>query len=75
MVDTSYRPPEGFMTMKQVQDRLGVSKPTLTNIVRRYGLTTHRDVRDSRVRLLRTEDVERIDRPIAEPATALKMAA
>ena len=66
MADTPYQPPKGFMTMKQVQDRLGVSKPTLTNIVRRFGLITHRDVRDSRVRLIRAEDVERIDRPIPE---------
>jgi transposase len=66
MTDVLYQPPQGFMTMSQAQERLGVSKTTLTAIVRRYGLVTHRDVRDSRVRLLRTEDVERIAQPMPE---------
>jgi hypothetical protein len=70
MADASYQPPAGFLTMKQVQDRLGVSKTTLVQIVRRHGLITHRDVRDSRVRLLRLEDVERIEAPMPEVKTA-----
>ena len=70
MAEASYRPPEGFMTMRQAQDRLGVSKTTLIAIVRRYGLETHRDARDSRVRLLRTEDVEQLARPMPEGKAA-----
>ncbi len=70
MNDASYQPPAGFLTMKQVQDRLGVSKTTLVQIVRRHGLVTHRDIRDSRVKLLRLADVERLEGPKPEAKTA-----
>jgi len=56
--------------MKQVQDRLGVSKTTLVQIVRRHGLVTHRDIRDSRVKLLRLADVAQLEGPKPEGKAA-----
>ena len=70
MNDPSYQPPSGFLTMKQVQDRLGVSKTTLVQIVRRHGLVTHRDIRDSRVKLLRLADVAQLEGPKPEGKAA-----
>ena len=53
--------PEGFMTMKQAQFRLGIgSKATMVKIVRERGLTTYDDPRDARRRLLKSDDVERV---------------
>jgi hypothetical protein len=61
-----YRPPDGFVTMGEAQRRLGVSKVTIIKIVREAGLATFRDPRNKRVRLLRIEDVERLEQPIPE---------
>jgi excisionase family DNA binding protein len=61
-----YRPPAGYLTMAQAQERLGISKVTFHRLVRRAGLPTHRDPRDTRVRLLRTADVDRLMEPVPE---------
>jgi excisionase family DNA binding protein len=61
-----YRPPEGFMTVGEAQQRLGVSKVTISKIVREAGLQTYRDPRNARVRLLRVGDVERLEQPVLE---------
>jgi hypothetical protein len=61
-----YRPPEGFVTMGDAQQRLGVSKVTIVNIVRKAAIPTFRDPRNGRVRLLRVEDVERLTHPVPE---------
>jgi len=58
MTDTTYRPPEGFLTMAQAEERLGVSKATLQRRVQRGWLRTYGDARDTRVRLIRAEDIE-----------------
>ena len=68
MPDAGYQPPEGFITMTRGQERLGVSKATFQKIVKRRGLVTHRDERDSRVRLLKAADVDRLTEPVAEGA-------
>jgi len=63
-----YRPPAGYLTMAQAQERLGISKMTFHRLVRRAGLLTHRDHRDARARLLRIADVDRLMEPVPEPA-------
>ena len=63
-----YRPPEGYLTLAQAQERLGISKVTFHRLVRRASLLTHRDPRDSRVRLLRIADVDRLMEPVPEQA-------
>jgi excisionase family DNA binding protein len=63
-----YRPPDGYLTMAQAQERLGVSKLTLVRLVRRAGLPTHRDPRDIRVRLVKIADVDRLMEPVPERA-------
>jgi excisionase family DNA binding protein len=63
-----YRPPAGYLTMAQAQERLGVSKVTFNRLVRRAGLLIHRDHRDTRVRLLKITDVDRLLEPVPEPA-------
>ena len=68
MAVAKYRPPEGYLTMAQAQERLGISKVTFHRLVRRADLPTHRDHRDSRVRLLRTIDVDRLMEPVPEQA-------
>ena len=62
----SYRPPEGYITMGEAQQRLGVSKVTIVNIVKKAGIETYRDPRNGRVRLLRESDVTRLMEPVPE---------
>lgn len=62
----AYRPPDGFITMGDAQRRLGVSKVTIVKIVKDAGLATYRDPRNGRVRLLRAEDVARLEQPVPE---------
>jgi hypothetical protein len=52
--------------MAQARERLGISKVTFHRLVRRAGLPTHRDRRDSRVRLLKLADVDRLTEPVPE---------
>lgn len=61
-----YQPPEGYVTMADAQRRLSVSRVTIVKIVRDSGIETYRDPRNGRVRLLRTEDVDRLTRPVPE---------
>ncbi len=70
-----YRPPEGFMTVGEAQQRLGVSKVTISKIVREAGLQTYRDPRNARVRLLRAGDVERLEQPVLEDEAGKAQAA
>ena len=63
MGDSGYTPPEGYMTMAEAQARLGVTRTTLRKRVIDRGLRVYTDPRDTRVRLLKAEDVERLTRP------------
>ncbi|MPZ13634.1 MAG: helix-turn-helix domain-containing protein [Chloroflexi bacterium] len=65
-MEATYQAPEGFLTMAQAQNALGVSKATLQRLVRDTRFTVYRDYRDRRVRLLRVEDVARLKTPIPE---------
>jgi hypothetical protein len=64
MPEETYRPPEGFLTMKQAQERVGVSKATFQKIVKRRGMVPHRDERDTRVKLFRVEDIDALTQPV-----------
>lgn len=66
MVDTAYRAPDGFVTMKDAQDTLAVSSATLQRLVKRLELTVYNDPRNKRVRLLKVEDLEHLSRPVPE---------
>ena len=61
--------PEGFLTMAQARDRLGVARATMVRIVRNAGIQTYEDPRDARIKLLKLEDVERLAQPRPRAAT------
>jgi DNA-binding MurR/RpiR family transcriptional regulator len=63
MADKDYTPPTGFLTMSEVRARLKVSKPTLGRLLRTVGVDVYEDPRDRRIRLLRAEDVARLEQP------------
>jgi hypothetical protein len=63
-MDAIYRPPDGFLTMMQVQMRLGVSKATAQKVVREAALPLYRDPRNKRVRLFKEADVEHLLQPV-----------
>lgn len=75
MPDGGYRPPEGYMTMAQAASRVGVTLVTLRRLVKRRGVQVFQDPRDARAKLLRTDDVEELSRPIPIGEQALKTAA
>jgi hypothetical protein len=71
MADT-YKPPEGFLTMAQTQERLRVSKATAQKVVREAKLPIYNDPRNKRVRLFKETDVERLLEPVLAEDTAAK---
>lgn len=64
MSEPTYTAPEGFLTMGEVIERLGVAKGTVQRMTRDGRLPTFHDPRDKRVRLAKVEDVERLARPV-----------
>jgi hypothetical protein len=62
----NYSPPEGFITMGDAQNRLGVSKVTIVKIVREASIPIYRDPRNKRVRLLKANDISRLEQPVLE---------
>jgi excisionase family DNA binding protein len=62
----AYQPPDGYLTTEGAAELLGVSLVTMRKIIRDAGLTTFRDHRNGRVRLLKRADVERTREPIPE---------
>ena len=58
-----YQPPEGYLTLSQVQQQLEVSAPTLRRMIRTADVEIYEDPRDTRVKLLRVEDVPRLVQP------------
>jgi len=69
-VDTTYKPPDGFLTMAQAQARWGVSKATAQKMVREAELEVYRDPRNKRVHLFKVEDVERLTQPVLKARAA-----
>ena len=64
MPTRSYRPPDGYLTLSQAQQRLGISKQTLQRMMRAGKLEPYADPRNSRVTLLKADDVERLMHPV-----------
>ena len=75
MPDVTYEPPEGFKTMAQAAEQLGVSLVTVRKLVQRSGVDVYQDPRDTRAKLLKTEDVERLSKPVLIKRTEGKAAA
>jgi hypothetical protein len=65
--DLTYRPPEGFLTMAQATEQLGITIVTLRKLVRRTGVQVYQDPTDARVKLLKAEDVKRLRQPVPMP--------
>jgi len=59
---------EGFLTMAQAQEELGVSKATMQKLVRNAKLKIYRDQRDNRMRLVKVEDLHRLREPVPDEA-------
>ncbi len=72
MTDARRKVPEGYLTMTQAREQLGVSRVTMARLVRDFDAQVYEDPRDARVKLLRAEDVERMlqPRPRAEGKAA-----
>jgi hypothetical protein len=49
-----------WMTFKQVQDELGISRPTLLKHINRANMQIHFDPHDHRVKLLTPDQVSRL---------------
>ena len=64
MNDTGYRAPDGYLTLTQARERLGISRTTLFRALARMGIRTFNDPRNNRVRLVTVEDVDRLMQPI-----------
>lgn len=62
MAAPEYSPPEGFITMTQVGEALGVSRITVQRLVREGRLKVYTDELNKRVRLVRVADVEALRR-------------
>ncbi len=58
-----YKPPEGFLTLAQAQERLGVSRTKIWEMANDGTFEVFEDPRDRRYRLVRVEDVENLGRP------------
>jgi excisionase family DNA binding protein len=70
MGDGNYEPPDGYLTLFQALERLGVSRPTMQRMVRRGDLEIYRDPSNRRVRLVKVADVEHLLRPVPEGKAA-----
>lgn len=63
MPDRMYRPPDGYVTLGQAQERLRVSKATIHRMVRSGKLATYEDPRNARVKLVKVTDIEALEQP------------
>ncbi|MCX6024036.1 MAG: helix-turn-helix domain-containing protein [Chloroflexi bacterium] len=59
-----YRPPEGYLTMGQAQEILGISRVTIAAMVKAGKLKTYDDQRNKRVKLVKADDVEALALPV-----------
>ncbi len=66
----SYRPPDGYLTMSQAQEWLGIAKATLQRMVSAGKLETYADPRNGRVTLFKTDDIEQLMHPVPKGKAA-----
>jgi hypothetical protein len=62
--EAMYQPPDGYKTMAQAAQQIGVSLVTLRKLVQRRQVEIFQDARDARAKLLRNEDVDQLAQPI-----------
>jgi hypothetical protein len=62
--EATYQPPDGYKTMAQAAQQIGVSLVTLRKLLQRREVEIFQDPRDARAKLLRAEDVDRLAQPI-----------
>ena len=65
MPEATYQPPEGYKTMAQAAQQIGVSLVTLRKLLQRREVEIFQDPRDARAKLLRAEDIERLAQPMS----------
>jgi hypothetical protein len=66
---------EEYITMTEASRRSGMSPPAITRRVRSGELPTYRDARDTRVRLVKVSDLDRLlsgPKPIAGAASTMR---
>lgn len=59
-----YQSPPGYLTLGEAEERLQVNRVTIRRMVKTGRLQTFADPRNGRVRLLKLEDVERLEQPV-----------
>ena len=64
MLKGQYRPPVGYLTTSQAAQRLGIHVMTVRRMVKAGRLKTYADPRNGLVRLVKIEDVERLEKPV-----------
>jgi len=64
MLKGQYRPPGGYLTTGQAAERLHINPMTIRRMVKAGRLKTYADPRNGVVRLVKIEDVERLEEPV-----------
>ena len=62
---TDERKAEGFISLREAREQLGISKVKMIKLVRESGVTTYDDPLDKRKKLIKRADLVRIARPRA----------
>jgi hypothetical protein len=75
MPEAPYRPPHGYKTMAQAAEQIGVTVVTLRKLIQRRGVQVFQDPRDARAKLLKADDVQRLQEPIPIATRPAKTAA
>jgi len=63
MPSSQYQPPDGYLTLAQARERLGISRTKAWTMVKEGILTVYEDPRDRRVKLVRLQDVASVAQP------------
>jgi excisionase family DNA binding protein len=64
MLKGQYRPPDGYLTTTQAAERLGIHAMSIRRMVKAGRLKTYADPRNGVVRLVKIEDIERLEQPV-----------
>ena len=62
---TDERKAEGFISLREAREQLGISKVKMIKLVRESGVTTYDDPLDRRKKLIKRQDLVKIARPRA----------
>jgi hypothetical protein len=66
MTDTKAK--DGFMSLRESRERLGVSKVKMIQLVRESGVKLYDDPLDKRKKLIRREDLDKLTQPVPRGA-------